>query len=514
MEWCIDEAARRFGRANMGIRALRVHLYLVFMGLIGQFVGASALWLYEALANDVTALTRLGALTGRQYGGVNWTLVVALGAAAVLMGQGVDAVVKTASRLGMVRILFGLFLVVWFIFAPFFFSPSSFGLIGDSDYWPLRFLAVFLGGLTIYLVGLAYAVYGVLGLRDAQVRSWLEASGLGRSRVKTLALLCVGPLNGGNTSWRWLSGILVVSAAFLLGWGTFVLYGIPLGAMATISVSENRVVLGGSILELQAASAIAKAFLAFALITIGRLVLRQARLAATPSVAQSIKNPLAALYLRPFRFDRTEFNALKRGMGPRFFDLDTGAHAIEEIIVGRFASQGSVLAIGAPNLPERQDGTLRMHLNPDGDWKTSVEDLMPTAGVIVIVLGDSPGVVWELETIDRLELWHKSIVLFPVEDMQRQWRTDALERILDLLAIDPKELSSDPARRIVAAAGLAEDTTTLYSTTRVSRGAYQAALATALEIHTEPNKSRPKTHKYLSASRGTRAVTKTDFTCG
>jgi len=163
MEMSIDETARRFDRANAGIRALRVHLFLVAMGLLAQFAGAAGLSLYQTFAEEEIDLAWLSSLTGQEYGGVYWVLVVALLAAAVLIGRGLDEVVATGARTGMLRILLGVFLVVWFILGQFLFYPSSWGLIGNSGNWPIRFGLVYWGGLAIYAVVLVYAAYGILG---------------------------------------------------------------------------------------------------------------------------------------------------------------------------------------------------------------------------------------------------------------------------------------------------------------------------------------------------------------
>ena len=479
MEARVDKTARRLDRANVGIRALRVHLYLLAVGLIGQFLGQAGLFLYQTLAEKQIDLTWLGSLTGQDYGEVNLPLVVAMPVAALLIGGGLNALVASGSRGGLTRILLGVFLVVWFILGQFFFYPSSWGMIESRGYWPTQFLVIYWGGVAIFVTLLAYAVYGILGLRHPQARAWLTSVGHGQSTARTLALLYVGPLNRGATSGRRWAVVFALVAAFLLGWGIYLLYSIPLGAMAIISIAEARIVLGERILDYTVIAALAKVFAAYCLITGGRIFLRMARLAAMPRVAASVASPPAALYLRPFRFDNAEFDELKRGLGPRFFDLDTGAHVIEEIVVGLFARLGPVLAIGAPTMRGQQDGTVRLHLGAAEDWKTTVEGLMRESRVIVIVVDETDGVLWELQTITRLGLWPKTVIVLPGEETQRRWSDEFVSLVLDLLVIDPEDLPGDEPRSLVVAAKPSASEITLFTSSHVRRGAYQAAIGAA-----------------------------------
>lgn len=465
----MTDMARRFDRANLGLRALRVHLYLAIMGLLGT----GLVPLLAAIAPVLPEPGWLqGDLTGRDYTRVSWPGVVALSAAVLLLGQGLCQAAATGARLGLFRMGLGVFLVLWVLLAPFLFYPGSWGLVPATDAWPLRFHVVWWGCFGIYLGGLAVSFYGIWGLADTEVRAWLRAAGHGPSVRTSLARLLLGPRPAGRLRLRAL--LLAVPGAFLLGWGFYILYGIPLGTMAILSVAEARVVLGHRILEMQALAWVVKLGAAWVLILGGRELLRGGRRLSRPSVRDIGSAPIAALYLRPFRFDGLEFRDLNRGIGPRLFELDTGAHAIETLLLDRFAGVGQVLAIAAPDQPYTPEGSPRLRLGPEADWRATVRDLMQAAGSIVIVADASEGVLWELECIDRLGLWPKTLVLLPGAGTERSWDPEFAGDLVARLGLAPEDAPA--TAQLIAVRRGAEGATGL-TTNRVTRGAYQAALA-------------------------------------
>ena len=62
-------------------------------------------------------------------------------------------------------------------------------------------------------------------------------------------------------------------------------------------------------------------------------------------------------------------------------------------ILGRV---GPVVAIGKPGEPVPQLGAARLYVAHDV-WQSRVIELMAIAGLVVVRVGSSPGVLWEIE---------------------------------------------------------------------------------------------------------------------
>jgi hypothetical protein len=50
---------------------------------------------------------------------------------------------------------------------------------------------------------------------------------------------------------------------------------------------------------------------------------------------------------------------------------------------------------------------------PDGSWQQKVEYLMKQASIIVLVVGRTEGLAWELSRLVELGLTHKLVLLLP-----------------------------------------------------------------------------------------------------
>lgn len=79
------------------------------------------------------------------------------------------------------------------------------------------------------------------------------------------------------------------------------------------------------------------------------------------------------------------------------------------------ARHGVFLAVGDPR--ERAPGLsgLRTY-EPDDQWQATVEAFLRRSSVVVVVAGDTPGLRWELQTIQRLGLVSRTLIVFPRPD--------------------------------------------------------------------------------------------------
>jgi hypothetical protein len=113
------------------------------------------------------------------------------------------------------------------------------------------------------------------------------------------------------------------------------------------------------------------------------------QLVAKDANAVRVEDPRApVLYLRPFAID----SVLSRPIGS---DSSPTSTSQEEDLVEALCDYGPVVAIGRPGEPLPTLGAARMYVDDD-HWKERVSDLLAESSLIVLVTGDSPGLIWEV----------------------------------------------------------------------------------------------------------------------
>jgi hypothetical protein len=141
-----------------------------------------------------------------------------------------------------------------------------------------------------------------------------------------------------------------------------------------------------------------------------RLVNRGKRHFVPIGLAELKKDPRPpVLYLRPFTQDGSvnlmTASAVRRGMADkgfwrqaltiliRFFDT------YEQFISLAFKKFGPVVAIGDPTegLPEL--GAIRIYVGMDGDWQQMVSKLASKASHVILQIGKSDGLMWEVQYV-------------------------------------------------------------------------------------------------------------------
>ena len=115
------------------------------------------------------------------------------------------------------------------------------------------------------------------------------------------------------------------------------------------------------------------------------------------------------LYLRPFTQDGTislmTWNAVNRSMGEKGFwrqgstSLFRFVDTYEQFISLAFRKVGPVAAIGNPTegLPEL--GAIRIYVGIDGDWQQMVSKLASQASYVLLQIGKSDGLMWEVQYV-------------------------------------------------------------------------------------------------------------------
>jgi len=84
---------------------------------------------------------------------------------------------------------------------------------------------------------------------------------------------------------------------------------------------------------------------------------------------------------------------------------------------------GPLVAIGRPEEPLSPLGAGRDYV-PDSDWQDEVRQRIQAAAIVVLIIGTSQGLAWELARLRDLAQLHKLILLFPpAADVVNRWAT-------------------------------------------------------------------------------------------
>lgn len=130
---------------------------------------------------------------------------------------------------------------------------------------------------------------------------------------------------------------------------------------------------------------------------------KQLRVKLADTVLEKDARP-PVLYLRPFEADR---KLVRSNPGLPFLE-----YSYEQDLTRQLRKIGPVIAIGNPSerLPEL--GAARMYVR-EGNWQEKVNDLMLRAQLIVLHVGSSPGLQWEIARVVELDLPEKLVVCIP-----------------------------------------------------------------------------------------------------
>jgi hypothetical protein len=208
---------------------------------------------------------------------------------------------------------------------------------------------------------------------------------------------------------------------------------------------------------------------------------RARRKALLPASELSRRNPRPIiLYLRSFVDDNVTMNA-RAANGRTLLERPLSV-SFEEVVSDHLWRYGPVVAIGKPggvhDLPPL--GAAREYLS-DQTWRQVVEQLMAEASTIVLAVGRTEGLMWELNAIIKLGLTRKLVLLLPpvqTSDLRPRW--DYLQQHASEAGMElPEDIELERARVVVFPPGR-----TAYVITADERDdwAYEAALDAAEEL--------------------------------
>lgn len=144
-----------------------------------------------------------------------------------------------------------------------------------------------------------------------------------------------------------------------------------------------------------------------------------------PHGASGSRPPI--LFLRSFADDQLRFKRRPWDLVGRWFDLWSFRRNADEMLIDEMAQYGPVVALGQPGEKRVPFGAARYYAE-HADWQALITETARRAQTIVIVAGDSPGVLWEFELLAKEGLVDRTVLLFrPGGDAREENR-----RALDL----------------------------------------------------------------------------------
>lgn len=116
-------------------------------------------------------------------------------------------------------------------------------------------------------------------------------------------------------------------------------------------------------------------------------------------------------------------------MGFKLLDGRIYLRSFEQMISDLFAVVGPLVAIDNPGEELPEQGAQRLCANKF-DWQERIEALMESARFVVIMVGGTPGLAWEIQTVMQGPHLEKTILVFP--PFQRKELADRWAFFLDL----------------------------------------------------------------------------------
>ena len=161
--------------------------------------------------------------------------------------------------------------------------------------------------------------------------------------------------------------------------------------------------------------ALAGALIGLAIGTGGLLIKHGRRMLARSATQVRRDDPRRpVLYLRPFKGDGTVM-ALSLLKSRRKLELPPGWRTYEQKLARAVRAIGPLVAVGNPSEGRPQLGAAR-HYVPDPEWQSTISRLIEDSQLIILHVGDSDGVLWELSRVVETVNPGKLIISLPTDE--------------------------------------------------------------------------------------------------
>jgi hypothetical protein len=328
----------------------------------------------------------------------------------------------------------------------------------------LRALLVFLletGALATAVFGLLFAVAGrtagpvLLGVAAALVVAVLAV------RRRTVRIGGLPRMRGGSLVA--LAGALIFA---LLGLGMLLAGALVQSDNDEMQLQSGLQGLGGDV-----------ALLSVPVLALAVMLHRLAVRIALSRPAEGLPEGPPILYLRSFGDDRLKLRVAPYARRSLLERLSTRRRqSFEEIIAEDLQRRAPVAAVGEPGRRRPPIGFVRYSLS-DEEWQRHVWQWIMAARTIVVVVGLSDGLAWEMQQLARTGAWRKTIFVFPPvtkDDLIR--RRFRLAQLLGGNGLDV----ADPGTPALLVAFDAAGNCHYWRGKRISAWTYKAALDSVL----------------------------------
>lgn len=121
------------------------------------------------------------------------------------------------------------------------------------------------------------------------------------------------------------------------------------------------------------------------------------------------------------------------------------AITLEEFFVGQLSKHGPVVAIGRPGETLPPLGAYREYVATD--WESRVIELLDHSQCILAIIDNTPGLMWEIETVFKRSLHHRLILILPesTSTLKQSWKL-VIEVISRYISDLPKNTSTAPVK--------------------------------------------------------------------
>jgi hypothetical protein len=293
--------------------------------------------------------------------------------------------------------------------------------LGAESYWDSVFPG-FLGNPLI--VALIHDAAILTGMAGAFVFGWPFVRAIRRFRRLRAGLkrhgivLAFRPWRqpGFRAQMRAVSRSRVAAALTLFFLGVVAVQGVSTGIMGGFGTDPASRSLSIGI----------AAIVTLAALRAGHHVMRDANRRAMQGLGQLMQGDerRPVLFLRSFNDDHLQLRARRKPMLWPLVRRRLGAEgSFEEALTIALANFGPVVAIGRPGEAHLPVGAAREYVS-DETWKERVDELIGQAQLIVILIGDTPGLAWEATRLLAPDVRGRVLfVMPPVTDAEaaRRW---------------------------------------------------------------------------------------------
>lgn len=198
------------------------------------------------------------------------------------------------------------------------------------------------------------------------------------------------------------------------------------GVVAIQGIATGIVGVFGTDIVSRGLSVVIAAAIALIAVRGGHIMMRDANRRAMRNLGQVMRGDQRrpVLFLRSFNDDHLQLRARRKPMLWPLVRRRLGAEgSFEEALTIALANFGPVVAIGRPGEAHLPVGAAREYVS-DETWKQRVDELIGQAQLIVILIGDTPGLAWEATRLLAPDVRGRVLfVMPPVTDAEaaRRW---------------------------------------------------------------------------------------------